>query len=204
MAIGLAAGALGVESNGSIICPASFNNVVGIKPTVGLTSRAGGESIVFMWCREMKPWHLVVPISPHQDTVGPIARSVADAAAILSVIAGRDERDNFTSTAPSCIPDYTQFLDPGAIQGKRFGVVRRVFMNETLMKTHPSVNAEFERALERIRKLGGTVVDPADLPSAEEISYSQEEWVSLVQFKAGLQISSLLSIVNDIPHFRFG
>ncbi|CAE7128920.1 unnamed protein product [Rhizoctonia solani] len=166
VAIGLAAGALGVESNGSIICPASFNNVVGIKPTVGLTSRAG-----------------VIPLSMHQDTVGPIARSVADAAAILSVIAGQDERDNFTSTAPATIPDYTQFLDPHAIKGKRFGVPRKVFMNETLMRTHPSVNTEFEKALERIRKLGGIVVDPADLPSAEELSSSREEWVALVQFK---------------------
>ncbi|KAL5638925.1 hypothetical protein ACGC1H_003328 [Rhizoctonia solani] len=180
VAIGLAAAALGVETNGSIICPASFNNVVGIKPTVGLTSRAG-----------------VVPISPHQDTVGPIARSVADAAAILTVIAGRDERDNFTSTAPPCVPDYTQFLDADAIKGKRFGVPRKVFMNETLMKTHPSVNTEFERALERIRKLGGTIVDPADLPSAEELSYRQEEWVALVQLK--IQLNAYIKDLTYIP-----
>ncbi|KDN42662.1 hypothetical protein RSAG8_06619, partial [Rhizoctonia solani AG-8 WAC10335] len=130
VAVGLAAGALGTETDGSIICPASFNNVVGIKPTVGLTSRAG-----------------VIPMSMYQDTVGPITRSVADAATILTVIAGRDERDNFTSTAPASIPGYTQFLDRHAIKGRRFGVPRKVFMNETLMKTHPSVNAEFERAL---------------------------------------------------------
>ncbi|KDN42660.1 hypothetical protein RSAG8_06617, partial [Rhizoctonia solani AG-8 WAC10335] len=180
VAIGLAAAALGVESDGSIICPASFNNVVGIKPTVGLTSRAG-----------------VIPTAMHQDTVGPITRSVADAATILTVIAGRDERDNFTSTAPASIPDYTQFLDRHAIKGRRFGVPRKVFMNETLMKTHPSVNAEFERALERIRKLGGVVVDPADLPSAEEISYSQEEWVALVQFK--IRLNAYIQDLTYIP-----
>ncbi|KAH7334021.1 amidase signature enzyme [Rhizoctonia solani] len=178
IAIGLATGSLGVESEGSIICPASFNNVVGIKPTVGLTSRAG-----------------VIPVSTHQDTVGPITRSVADAATILTVIAGRDERDNFTTGAPASIPDYTQFLDPRAIKGRRFGVPRKVFMNETLMKTHPSVNAEYERALERIRKMGGVVVDPADFPSANELSYSGEHWVALVQFK-----TSLNAYIEDLAY----
>ncbi|KAG8725916.1 hypothetical protein FRC11_001189, partial [Ceratobasidium sp. 423] len=165
-AIGLAAGSLGAETDGSIICPASFNNVVGIKPTVGLTSRAG-----------------VIPFSTHQDTVGPITRSVADAAAILSIIAGRDPQDNFTSTAPLPNLDYTQFLDVDAIRGKRFGVPRKVFMNETLMKTHPSVNIEFDKALERIKKLGGVIVDPADFPSAEEISGERQTWAKLIQFK---------------------
>ncbi|EUC56850.1 glutamyl-tRNA amidotransferase subunit A [Rhizoctonia solani AG-3 Rhs1AP] len=180
VAIGLAAGTLGVETDGSIICPAGFNNVVGIKPTVGLTSRTG-----------------VVPVSAQQDTVGPIARSVADAAAILTVIAGRDERDNFTSAAPACTPDYTQFLDASAVKGKRFGVPRKVFMDETLMRTHPSVNAEFGKALERIRQLGGTVVDPADLPSAEEISYNQEEWVNLVQLK--IQLNAYIKDLTYVP-----
>ncbi|CAE7128899.1 unnamed protein product, partial [Rhizoctonia solani] len=151
-AIGLAAASLGTETDGSIICPSSFNNLVGIKPTVGLTSRAG-----------------VIPISTHQDTVGPIARSVADAAMILTIIAGQDARDNFTSTSPSPVPNYTQFLDAQAIKGKRFGVPRKVFMNHTLTKTHQSVHVEFERALERIKKLGGIVVDPTDFPSAEEM-----------------------------------
>ncbi|KAJ1303833.1 hypothetical protein OPQ81_008254 [Rhizoctonia solani] len=168
-AIGLAAASLGTETDGSIICPSSFNNLVGIKPTVGLTSRAG-----------------VIPIAMHQDTVGPIARSVADAAIILTMIAGQDPRDNFTSTAPFSVPDYTQFLDSQAIQGKRFGVPRRVFMNATLTRSHPSVQAEFEKALERIRKLGGLVVDPADLPSADEILHSQEYFTGRVQFKIGL------------------
>ncbi|CAE6447825.1 unnamed protein product [Rhizoctonia solani] len=196
MAIGLAAGSLGAETDGSIICPAGFNNVVGIKPTVGLTSRAGGEA--------------VIPISIHQDTIGPITRSVADAATILTVIAGRDERDNFTTSAPTSIPDYTQFLDPSAINGKRFGVPRKVFMNETLMKFHPSVSVEFERALERIKKMGGVVVDPADFPSAEEMSFRREHWVALVQFKASLNayikdlayVSANVSSLADILVFN--
>ncbi|KAG8707249.1 hypothetical protein FRC11_007563 [Ceratobasidium sp. 423] len=169
MAIGLAAGSLGAETDGSIICPAGFNNVVGIKPTAGLTSRAG-----------------VIPFSTHQDTVGPITRSVADAATILTIIAGQDGRDNFTSTAPFPNLDYTQFLDTDAIKGRRFGVPRKVFMNETLMKTHPSVNIEFENALERIKSLGGIIVDPTDLPSAEEISDEAETWAILIQFKVAL------------------
>ncbi|CAE6496392.1 unnamed protein product, partial [Rhizoctonia solani] len=197
VAIGLAAVALGVESNGSIICPASFNNVVGIKPTVGLTSRVGGAYAAFVGYHLVGSERLVVPLSMHQDTVGPIARSVADAAAVLTVMAGRDHRDNFTSTAPSLIPDYTQFLDRDAMRGKRFGVARKVFMNETLMRTHPSVNSEFERALERIRQLGGTIVDPADLPSAEEMSYRQEECVALVQLK--IQLNTYIKDLACVP-----
>ncbi|CAE6508490.1 unnamed protein product [Rhizoctonia solani] len=197
VAIGLAAVALGVESNGSIICPASFNNVVGIKPTVGLTSRAGGAYAAFVGCNVVGSEKLVVPLSMHQDTVGPIARSVADAAAVLTVMAGQDHRGNFTSTAPSVIPDYTQFLDRDAMRGKRFGVPRKVFMNETLMRTHPSVNSESEKALERIKQLGGTIVDPADLPSAEEMSYRQEEWVALVQLK--IQLNAYIKNLAYVP-----
>ncbi|KAG9123277.1 hypothetical protein FRC07_015159 [Ceratobasidium sp. 392] len=151
-AIGLATAALGTDTGGSIVCPSSFNNLVGIKPTVGLTSRAG-----------------VVPVSLHQDTIGPITRSVADAAAILTVIAGQDDKDNYTSTAPHPVPDYTRFLDLNAIKGKRFGVPRKVFTDDSLTDSHPSINAEFNKSLEIIRSLGGIVVDPADLPSASKI-----------------------------------
>ncbi|CAE7128941.1 unnamed protein product, partial [Rhizoctonia solani] len=182
-AIGLAAASLGTETDGSIICPSSFNNLVGIKPTVGLTSRAG-----------------VIPISTHQDTVGPIARSVADAAMILTIIAGQDARDNFTSTSPSPVPNYTQFLDAQAIKGKRFGVPRKVFMNHTLTKTHQSVHVEFERALDRIKKLGGIVVDPTDFPSAEEMLHSRELFTGRVQFKVGLNtyIKNLVHVPTNV------
>ncbi|CAE7219337.1 unnamed protein product [Rhizoctonia solani] len=147
--IGLAAAALGTETDGSIICPSSYNNLVGIKPTIGLTSRAG-----------------VIPVSSRQDTVGPMARSVADAALILSAIAGCDPKDNYTITAPRKVPDYTRYLDATAIQGKRFGVPRAVFTDDRFTGNHPSINAEFSKALDLIRSLGGIVVDPADIPSA--------------------------------------
>ncbi|PSR75763.1 hypothetical protein PHLCEN_2v8880 [Hermanssonia centrifuga] len=168
--IGLVAVTLGSETDGSITCPSSNNNLVGIKPTVGLTSRAG-----------------VVPISDHQDTVGPIVRSVADAAAVLSVIAGKDPNDNFTLAQPSPVPDFTKALNPNALKGKRIGVPRKVFLNDSISGNDPFVNVAFEAALDTIRGLGATVVDPADLPSAEEIAVSNNETFVLdVDFKIQL------------------
>ncbi|QRV76994.1 amidase [Ceratobasidium sp. AG-Ba] len=148
-AVGLAAGSLGTETDGSIICPSSYNNLVGIKPTVGLTSRTG-----------------VIPVTYRQDTVGPMTRSVTDAAIILSVIAGYDPSDNYTKTAPHSIPDYTRALKLGALKGKRIGVPRAVFMNDFFTGNHPSINIEFDKALDTIRSLGGIVVDHVYLPSA--------------------------------------
>lgn len=111
--IGLSLAALGTETDGSIIGPSDANNVVGIKPTVGLTSR-----------------DLVIPISQHQDTVGPIARTVKDAAYILSAIAGYSPYDNYTSAIPypnHAIPDYTAACNFSALRGKRIGIPRNVF-----------------------------------------------------------------------------
>ncbi|CAE6442977.1 unnamed protein product [Rhizoctonia solani] len=179
-AIGLAAGSLGTETDGSIVCPSSYNNLVGIKPTVGLTSRTG-----------------VVPISPHQDTVGPMARSVADAAVILSIIAGRDNKDNYTQTAPSKVPDYTQFLDVNAIKGKRFGVPRAVFTNDSVTGNHPSINTAFNKSLDIIRSLGGIVVDPADLPSAYEIPDTPGWAVLNVDLK--VELNKYLKSLKSIP-----
>ncbi|QRV89003.1 amidase [Ceratobasidium sp. AG-Ba] len=119
---------------------------------------------------------LVVPVVPHWDTVGPITRTVEDGAVILNIIAGRDEKDNYTSTAPRPVPDYTQYLDRNAIKGKRFGVPRVGFMNDTLTGNHPSINLAFENALQTIRSLGGIVIDPADLPSANELIESRLEY----------------------------
>ncbi|KAJ7487269.1 amidase signature enzyme [Mycena galericulata] len=149
--IGLSAVTLGTETDGSITCPSSNNNVVGIKPSVGWTSRAG-----------------VIPISQHQDTVGPITRSLTDAAIVLSAIAGKDPNDNYTLAQPAVVPDFTQALDENALKGKRIGVPRRVFLNDTITGNDPSVNVAFEKALLAIKALGATVVDPADLPSADD------------------------------------
>ncbi|KAH7910545.1 amidase signature domain-containing protein [Hygrophoropsis aurantiaca] len=154
--IGLSAVSLGIT------CPANQNNLVGIKPTVGLTSRAG-----------------VIPISEHQDTVGPLARSTTDAAIVLSIIAGPDPNDNFTLAQPYPVPDYTTALLNTSLAGKRIGVPRSVFLNDSMTGNDPYVNEVFEQALETLRELGATVVDPADLPSAYEIYESNNETVVL-------------------------
>ncbi|EMD38861.1 hypothetical protein CERSUDRAFT_112583 [Gelatoporia subvermispora B] len=168
--IGLAAVTLGTETDGSITCPTDHNNLAGIKPTVGLTSRAG-----------------VVPISEHQDTVGPLVRSMADAAIVLSIIAGVDPNDNFTSAQPSPVPDFTKALNKDALKGKRIGVPRAVFLNDTITGNDPSIGQAFEEALNTIRSLGATVVDPADIPSAEQILTSNAENLVLdVDFKIQL------------------
>lgn len=119
--------------------------------------------------------HLVIPISAHQDTVGPMARSLTDAAIVMSVIAGTDDNDNYTLAQPSRIPDYMEALNQNALRGKRIGVPRRAFCNES--DIDEAVNAAFNNALDVIRGLGATVIDPADLPSADEIALSTNETV---------------------------
>lgn len=179
--IGLAAVTLGTETDGSITCPADRNNLVGIKPTVGLTSRAG-----------------VIPISEHQDTVGPLVRSVADAAIVLSIIAGPDPNDNFTLAQPVPVPNYALALDRNALQGKRIGVPRAVFLNDTITGNDPYVNEVFEQALATIASLGATVVDPANLPSAEAIAQSNNETIVLdTDFK--IQLNAWYDSLIDNP-----
>ncbi|KAJ6617066.1 amidase signature enzyme [Mycena sp. CBHHK59/15] len=168
--IGLAAVTLGSETDGSITCPSSNNNLAGIKPTVGLTSRAG-----------------VIPISAHQDTVGPMTRSLTDAAIVLSIIAGKDPNDNFTLAQPPVVPDFTKALNKNALKGTRIGVPRRVFLNDSITGNDPSINVAFEQALLTMKALGAVIVDPADLPSAEDIVTSNNETIVLdVDFKVQL------------------
>ncbi|PVH82022.1 amidase signature enzyme [Cadophora sp. DSE1049] len=149
-ALGLALGALGTETDGSIISPASFSNVVGIKPTVGLTSR-----------------YLVIPISEHQDTVGPLARTVKDAAMILKAIAGTDPRDNYTSDIPGGItPDYVAACKYSALSGVRLGIPRNVlFLSDD--KYAPMIEA-FEKAVNVLRHAGATIVEDTNFTAAAE------------------------------------
>ncbi|TFK55208.1 amidase signature enzyme [Heliocybe sulcata] len=165
--IGLAAVTLGSETDGSITCPASQNNIAGIKPTVGLTSRAG-----------------VIPISEHQDTVGPLTRSISDAAIVLSIIAGPDPNDNFTLAQPNRVPQYTRALNTNALQGARIGVPRAVFLDPTYTGLDETVLSAYATALQTLQSLGATLVDPADLPSAYDIAASNNETIVLsVDFK---------------------
>lgn len=113
-----------------------------------------------------------------------MTRSIADAAIVLSIIAGTDPNDNFTLAQPSPVPDFSKALNKNALKGKRIGVPRRVFLNDSITGNDPFVNQVFEQALDTIRGLGATVVDPADLPSADEIAVSNNETLVLdVDFK---------------------
>jgi amidase len=146
--------ALATETDGSIVCPASINGVVGIKVTLGLTSRAG-----------------VVPISHNQDVVGPHARTVADAAAVLGALVGVDPRDPATAaSAGNFHTDYTQFLDPNALKGARLGVARATFSG-----FNDKTDAVFETMLETLKSAGAILVDPADLPSAAQLFAGVDE-----------------------------
>jgi amidase len=179
-----AAVSFGTETDGSIVCPANANGVVGIKPTVGLTSRAG-----------------VVPISHVQDTVGPHGRTVADAAAALGVIQSRtfDGRDPATGgvplgwrgrfSRPTNIPsDYTQFVDANGLRGKRLGVTRQGLNGfDPFVPTPPAVLAEFEAALEAMEAAGATIVD-LDASGFTFASADGEFLVLLFDFRNDLKI----------------
>ena len=142
IAANLATVGIGTETDGSILCPAAVAGLVGIKPTVGLVSRSG-----------------IIPISVSQDTAGPMTRSVADAAALLSAITASDTADAATreATAHNSI-DYTTHLKVDALKGARIGVVRK------LMGYQPHTDAEFERAIAAMKAAGATVVD-AEIPT---------------------------------------
>ncbi|KAL0581677.1 hypothetical protein V5O48_000381 [Marasmius crinis-equi] len=176
--IGLAAVTIGTETDGSICYPSSNSNVVGIKPTVGLTSRVG-----------------VIPISSAQDTVGPMTRTVEDAAIVLSVIAGEDEEDPRTLAQPRPVPDYLGALNPDALQGKRIGVPR-LREGSSHFEQGPYFQAAFDGALKAIESLGATIVDPADLPSANEMG-SKESVVLNTDFK--IEFNRYLEWLEDIP-----
>lgn len=166
VAANLCAAALGTETDGSILCPAGTNMVVAIKPTLGLTSRAG-----------------VIPIAHSQDTVGPFGRTVADAATVLGSMVGVDPRDPATSaSAGKFFTDYRPFLDPQGLKGARIGVIRQVFAG-----FQDKVDAVYNQALEAMAQAGAILVDPADLPDAQEISTSPDELtVLLFEFKQDL------------------
>ena len=147
--IGLAFASLGTETDGSILSPASVNNLVGIKPTVGLTSRS-----------------LVIPISEHQDTVGPMARSVSDAAYILSIIAGKDEFDNYTLSQPwDTPPDYTRSLKFDSLRGVRIGIPRNSIMPDNT--SQPILNA-FTAAIQVIKNAGAVIVENTNYSAWDE------------------------------------
>lgn len=159
----LAAAGVGTETDGSIVCPSSATGLVGIKPTVGLVSRSG-----------------IIPISQTQDTAGPMARTVADAAALLAGMIGEDPRDAATKGSGVRHADYLAALDPGALKGARIGVARRRYFGYS-----PPADRIADEAIAAMKAQGAVIVDPADIPTAARLDDCEFE-ILLYEFKAGL------------------
>ena len=157
VAANLCAVAIGTETDGSIVCPSATCGIVGVKPTVGLVSRAG-----------------IIPIAHTQDTAGPMCRTVADAAAVLAVLTGADDRDPATKQAVAT----TYSFDPAAVRGARIGVARAFF------GYHPELDRRVEESIEALRSLGAEVIDPVDLV-IKDLDGPELE-VLLYEFKANL------------------
>jgi amidase len=165
VAANLAAAGVGTETDGSIVSPASCCGIVGLKPTIGLLSRSG-----------------IVPIAHSQDTAGPMARTVADAAALLSAMTGPDPNDPATiASGIRFYRDYRDFLDPDGLRGARIGVVRAKAFNFA-----PKLDPVLDGAVEALRKAGAEVVDPVELPNLDATGDAEYE-VLLYEFKADLE-----------------
>ncbi|MBI1968198.1 MAG: amidase [Gemmatimonadetes bacterium] len=163
IAANLAAASVGTETDGSIVCPANASSLVGIKPTLGLVSRTG-----------------IIPLAHSQDTAGPMARTVADAALLLGALAGPDPADEATRAAAPGRPDYTKSLDPNGLKGARIGVARAKVFGYS-----PEADRLVNAAVEVLKAQGAVIVDPADIPHVGD--YDDAEFtVLLYEFKADL------------------
>jgi amidase len=182
----LCAAAIGTETDGSIVCPASSNGVAGIKPTVGLVSRSG-----------------IIPISHSQDGAGPLCRTVRDAAIMLGALTGVDPRDAATSGSQGkSFMDYTQFCDPNGLKGARIGVARKYF------GFSDSVDALMEQSLDTMKKQGATLMDPADIETfgkfdeSELLVFMYELKADLNAYLAGLGPNFPMRTLKDIIDFN--
>jgi amidase len=166
VAAGFCAVAVGTETDGSVVSPSSYCGIVGIKPTLGRISRAG-----------------IIPIAASQDTAGPMARTVTDAAILLGVLSGEDPRDPIRVVPRldkmEWPEDYTKFLDADGLRGARIGVARRFF------GTSPETDRVANAALELMRREGAILIDPADLPTHGQFGRA-ENLVLSYEFKSGL------------------
>ncbi len=168
----LCAIAIGTETDGSIVSPSSINGLVGIKPTVGLWSRSG-----------------IIPISKTQDTAGPMARTVKDAAILLGALAGEDPNDIYTAASKGKIqPDYTKFLDVNGLKGKRIGV------EKDGLKVSPHMDRLFQEAIDLLKSKGATIVE-VELYKQIKDAGKAEFTVLLYEFKDG--VNNYLSKANS-------
>ena len=175
VAANLAPLAVGTETDGSIVCPSSVNGVVGIKPTVGLLSRSG-----------------IIPISHSQDTAGPMAKTVADAAMLLGQMTGVDHQDQASLSSKGIAgQDYQQYLDPQALKGAVIGVVNN------LRGFSPKTEQLFEKAIAQLNKAGAKVIVVGDMPYLGEY-YDAEYEVLLYEFKSGIN-AYLNSSASQLP-----
>jgi len=181
------AAAVGTETDGSIVSPASCNSLVGLKPTLGLLSRSG-----------------IVPISHRQDTAGPICRTVRDAAIMLGAMAGVDPRDEATAASRGhVLGDYTAHLDPRGLEGARIGVARNHFFGY-----HAALDTLVNDALDVMRRLGATIVDPADLATVGQYDDAETEAMlyeykfDLNRYLAELGPSSRVHTLADVIAFN--
>ena len=155
--------AVGTETDGSIVCPSGINGVVGIKPTLGLVSRDG-----------------IIPVAHSQDTAGPLARTVADAAILLAAMSGADPSDPATANGPNRVPDYAAGLSANALDGKRIGVLRSYWR----AGDDPNVEAVFNQTIQTLEACGAEIVDPIELDIAN--MWEVEDEVLDYEFKADL------------------
>ncbi len=176
--------AVGTETDGSIACPASMNGVVGIKPTVGLVSRSG-----------------IIPISKSQDTAGPLARTVTDAALLLGVLTGIDPADPVTEESKGKNKtDYTPYLDANGLKGKRIGV------EKSLLNHHEGIDALLKKALDQMKNNGATIIEVEFLKKYEEAGKDENEMM-LYEFKNGLDkyltgSNSKMRSLQDVINFN--
>ena len=173
--------AIGTETNGSISCPASVNGIVGIKPTVGLLSRSG-----------------IIPISKTQDTAGPMARTVKDAAILLGALTGSDEKDTATTSSEgNSFKDYTQFLDSNGLQGKRIGI------EKSFMKVNEGVDTILKKALELMKSKGASIVEveimkaisPLDAVEEDILEYEFKDGLNIYLSRANAKVKSLQELI---------
>jgi amidase len=159
----LCAIAVGTETDGSIVSPASINGIVGLKPTVGLVSRRG-----------------IVPISHSQDTAGPLTRSVRDAAVMLGIMAGLDSADAASAAVGDRFQtDYARYVDPKGLNGARLGIARKFFADSA------PLNGFLDTCIATLKAAGAVIVDPADLPMHGSTAAPEQE-VMLYEFKTDL------------------